>query len=139
MLNNTEKEIKFSEKYLKTTWLTNVRNYYIKNRTIAVNLGNKKAHSSAFPEKYLLPQTSTILKNVSIKDGDSLMLIEILDETNIGGIILDSQWNQLGEISDFPKDVPLWKSPQYELETVKFDPYFVTGLSDRPQDRNIKE
>ena len=139
MQTNTEKPIKFSEKYLKAKWLTNVENYYIENRTIVVNLGNEKAYISALPEKYLNPRTSTILKEVSIKNGDSLMLIEIVEETNIGGIILDPEWNQLGEISDFPKDVPLWKSPQYEVGTVKFDPYFVTGLSDRPEDSNIKE
>ncbi len=49
MPDNTEKLIGFSEKYLKTTWLTNVRNYYIENRTIVVNLGNKKAHISVTP------------------------------------------------------------------------------------------
>jgi hypothetical protein len=139
MPDNTEQPIRFSEKYLKTTWLTNVSNYYIDNRTIVVNLGHNKAHIAVTPEKYLLPRTSTILKDVSIKDGDSLLLIEILDETNIGGIVLDSLWNQLGELIDFPKDVPLWKSPQYDLGRVKFDPYFVTGQSDRPQASNIKE
>jgi hypothetical protein len=139
MSDNTQKTIKFSEKYLKTTWLRTVHNYHIQNRTIVVNLGNKKAHIAAPPEKCLLPRTSTILKDVSIKDGDSLLLIEIVDETNIGGIVLDSLWNLLGELMDFPKDVPLWKSPQYDLGTVKFDPYFVTGLSDKAKDSNIKE
>jgi len=39
MPDNTEQPIGFSEKYLKTTWLTNVCNYHIENRTIVVNLG----------------------------------------------------------------------------------------------------
>ena len=139
MQENTEKIIRFSEKYLQAKWLTNVNNYYIENRTIVVNLGHEKAHISALPAKYLSPRNSTILKEVSIKDGDSLLLIEIIDETNIGGIILDSAWHLLGDITDFPKDVPLWKSPQYEVGTVAFDPYFVTGISDQSEDSNIKQ
>lgn len=141
MSDNTEQIIKFSEKYLKTTWLTNARNYYIENRTIVVNLGNQKAHIAENPEKYLLPRTSTILKEISIKDGDSLLLIEIAgDETNIGGIVLDPNlWDLFGNIADFPKDVPLYKSTQYDLGIVKFDPYFVTGLSEQPEESKIKE
>ncbi|HBB34633.1 MAG TPA: hypothetical protein DDZ80_18505 [Cyanobacteria bacterium UBA8803] len=139
MPNNTEKNIKFSEKYLKTTWLTDVRNYYIEKWTIVVNLGNQKAHISAPPEKYLLPRTSTILKDVTIKDGDSLLLIEIFNETNIGGIVLESGWDILGNLMEFPKEVPLWKSTQYDLGIAKFDPYFVTGQSDKPKDSNLKK
>jgi hypothetical protein len=116
MPDNIEQPIGFSEKYLKTTWLTNVCNYHIENRTIVVNLGQEKAHISVRPEKYLLPRTSTIIKDVSIKNGDSLLLIEILDETNIGGIVLDSLWNQLGEMIDFPKDVPCGNLPNMTWE-----------------------
>ena len=56
------------------------------------------------------------------------------------GSCSDSGWNQLGEIANFPKNVPLWKSPQHELGTVAFDPYLVTGLSDHVETpRNISE
>ena len=138
MLKNVVEQIKFSGKYIKALWLKNAENYYIENRTIVVNLGQEKAFISTTPEKYLLARTSTILKEVSLKSGDSLLLIEIYNSTNIGGIILDTGWNQLGEIADFPKDVPLWKSPQYDLGIVEFDPYFVTGLADQPQQKKIK-
>ena len=129
-----EEPIVFSEKYLKTTWLKNLDNYYIQNRTIVVNLGNEKTLIAAPPEKHLLPRTSTILKEVAITNGDSLLLIELGDETNIGGIVLEPEWNQLGQIADFPSDVPLYKSPQYDLGIVSFDPYFVTGMSEQPED-----
>ena len=138
MKTPNEQPIKFSEKYLQANWLTNVEDHYIENRTIVVNLGNEKATISAPPEKYLHPRTSTILKEVSIKNADSLLLIEITEETNIGGIILDPEWHQLGELIDFPKDTPLWKSPQYDLGIVKFDPYFVTGHSSQSQNGKLK-
>lgn len=136
---NIEEQIRFSEKYLKTTWLKNVSNYDIQKRTIVVNLGNERAHILAPPEKYLLPRTSSIFQEITIKDGDSLLLIELGDETNIGGIVLEPEWNLLGQIADFPLDVPLYKSPQYEVGIVSFDPYFVTGLSEHPHHSNTKE
>jgi hypothetical protein len=61
MSKNLVETIKFSDKYLKATWLTNAENYYIENRTIIVNLGQEKADIVVSPEKYLLPRTSTIL------------------------------------------------------------------------------
>lgn len=137
---NTEKSIAFSDRYIKTTHLTNAENYYIKNRTIVVNLGNEKAYIAENPEKYLNPRTSTTLQDITIKSGDSLLLIEITNSLNIGGIILESGWNLYGDIDPgFPKTDPLWKSPQYEIGTVEFDPYFVTGVTDQPKPENLKK
>ncbi|MEL7036653.1 MAG: DUF6209 family protein [Cyanobacteria bacterium J06592_8] len=136
---NTETSIAFSDKYIKTTHLTNAENYYIKNRTIVVNLGNEKAYVAENPEKYLSPRTSTILQDITIKSGDSLLLLEITNFINIGGIILEDGWDLYGNIdSGFSKKDPLWKSTQFEIGTVEFDPYFVTGLSDQPQQQNLK-
>lgn len=130
--------IRFSEKYLKASWLTNVEDCYLENRTIVVNLGNEKATIPAPPEKHLYPRTSTILKEISIKNADSLLLVEVTDETNIGGIVLDPEWHQLGAISDYPKDVPLWKSPQHDVGIVKLDPYYVAGLSSEPRSSRLR-
>lgn len=133
MQTNIVEPIQFSDRYLKTIWLRNADNYYIQQRTIVVNLGQSQACVSGFPETYLLPRSSTILADTRIKGGDSLLLIEIYDPVNIGGIILESAWSQLGELMDFPKDVPLWKSPQYDLGIVEFDPHYVVGLLHQPR------
>jgi len=128
---NTKHEelIKFTDKHIKSTWLTHCDEIYLKSQTLVINLGEKSTTILAAPDKLLTPRTSALLKDVTLKGGDSLLLIEITDELNIGGVVLDPQWHPLGEICDFPKDVPLWKSPQFDLGIVKFDPYFVTGLS----------
>jgi hypothetical protein len=131
--------LRFSEKYLKATWLTNVENYYIENQTLMINLGNENAAIIAPPNKFVLPRTSTILKGVGVKGGDSLLFIEILNQTDIGGIVLDPQWHLLGELIDFPKDVPLWTSARSDVGTIAFDPYFVTGASSRPHDCNLRK
>lgn len=132
MQTNIAELIQFSNYYLKTTWLKNANDYYIENRTIVVNLGQVQACIAVLPAMLLLPRQSTILQKVSIKSGDDLLLIEIVDPVNIGGIVLDPAWKQLGEIMEFPKDIPLWKSPQYELGIVEFDPTFVVGAIDHP-------
>ena len=139
MPKNLLEPIKFSDKYLKAVWLRNVKDYHIEERTIVVNLGEEKAYIAVSPEKYLLPRTSTILKEVSLKSADSLLLIEIVESINIGGIVLDKAWNQLGGIDDFPKDVPLWKSPQYDIGEVELDPYFITGLSNQSNKHKLKK
>ncbi|WP_422902593.1 hypothetical protein [Propionivibrio sp.] len=138
MKTNEEQTIRFSENHIRARWLTNVKNYHIEDRTIVVNLGNEQACISAPPEKYLLPRTSGIYQNVSVSNCDSLLLIEISEETNIGSIVLDPEWHLLGDISDFPRNTPLWKSAQYELGTVRFDPRYVTGLSSQPIDSPLR-
>lgn len=138
MKTHDEQTIRFSENYLRTRWLTNIENHHITDRTIVVNLGNEQACISAPPEKQLLPRTSGIFQNVSMEHGDSLLLIEIIEKNNIGGIVLDPEWHLLGDISDFPRNVPLWKSAQYELGTVRFDPRYVAGLSSQTQDSALR-
>lgn len=69
-----------------------------------------------------------LLEGTSIASADSLMLIQIPEGTNIGGVMLEDGWHQLTSLSpDFPKDVPLYKSPQFEVGTTTFNPYIVTG------------
>lgn len=131
MQTNIVEPIQFSSHYLNSTWLRNAENHYVNNRTIVVNLGQEPAYISVQPEKVMLPRTSTILKEVSIKSADSLLLIEVFDTINIGGIILESGWNQLGAIMEFSKTVPLWKSPQYDLGIVELDPQLAVGLTDQ--------
>ncbi|MFN0081859.1 MAG: hypothetical protein ACKVOM_05025 [Ferruginibacter sp.] len=127
---NIQKPIALSKKNIKATWLSNVDNYYIENKTIVINLGNSSAIIAAKPDKELHPMCSTILKEVTLINGDSLLLIEVVNQINIGGLVLEEGWFQLNDlVNTFPKEIPLWKGPQFDLGIVKFDPYFVTGLS----------
>jgi len=137
MLKQSEQPINFSEKHLQAFWLTNAKNRHLVKRTIVINLGHQDATILVTPEKYLRPRSSTILKEVAIS-GDSLLLIEVTDAINIGGIILEDAWHQLGELTAYPKNIPLWKSPQYDLGIVEFDPFFVTALSAKPQNERFR-
>lgn len=138
MRMHEEKLIRFAGSHLQARWLRNVEEQQITKRTIVVNLGNDPACITAPPEKYLPPRVSGVFSDVGVRNGDSLLLIEILDERNIGAVVLDPEWHLLGDIIDFPRNVPLWKSRQYDLGTVRFDPRFVTGLSSQPDENALK-
>lgn len=139
MSTNIAKPISFSSKFIKAVWLSNVQGYFIKEKSIVVNIGHDKAWISATPETYLLPFSSSILKGVSITTADSVFLITVYDQKNIGAIILDDHWHQLGELIEFARDIPLWRSPQHDLGTVEFDPYVVTGMSDEIDPCRLKQ
>ena len=75
---------------------------------------------------------------VDIVSAQSLILIKLPDETNIGGMVLDDGWCQLTALDPtYPKDVPLYKSPQFNVGTVELDPYAVTG-SEKPSQGTVE-
>jgi hypothetical protein len=139
MLKCTEQPVVFSAKHLQARWLRNLEQLRIDKATIVINLGQEKAQLALEQPKQLPPMNSVLLKDVAVKHADSLLLIEIVDETNIGGIVLDPLWHQLGHLIDYPKDVPLWKSPQHDLGIISFDPYFATGMTDHPDSIKIRK
>lgn len=128
MVYKTKNRLKFT-KCLKSKWLTDVKDYELKKRTIVVNISNKDAIiSGPKPRKVLQPRKSTILEGVSVISAESLVLIKISNEINIGGCVLEDGWCQLtAQDPTYPRDVPLYKSPQFDVGSVKFDPYAVTG------------
>jgi len=132
MVANSKHPLKFS-KFLKSKWLTDAKDFELKKRTIVVNISNTDAIiSGPPPRKVLKPRKSTILQGVKIISAKSLILIKIPDETNIGGMVLEDGWCHLSALDPtYPRDVPLYKSPQFDVGTVEFDPYEVAG-SEKP-------
>ena len=82
----------------------------------------------------LTPRTTLSFSHsgVSVISAESLVLIKISDEINIGGCVLEDGWCQLtAQDPTYPWDVPLYKSPQFDVGCVEFDPCTVTG-TERP-------
>ena len=82
----------------------------------------------------LTPRTTISFSHsgVSVISAESLVLIKISDEINIGGCVLEDGWCQLtAQDPTYPWDVPLYKSPQFDVGCVEFDPCTVTG-TERP-------
>lgn len=130
-------QIDFSSKRIKAEWVKNNSKLRLEHPTIVINIGDGNVTVSAPPDKKVHPRESVLLRGVEIIGGDSLLLVEIVNEEDIGGVILDPGWHQLGELIEYPKDVPLWKSSQYDLGTVCFDPYYATGSSVESSDNKF--
>ncbi len=135
---NVEKQLNFSGSHIDAKYVENVSNYYIKNETIVVN-PHMWDVSVGQPVRNIIPAfSSTILKDITIEKAQALILIEVKDTTNIGNIILEQGWFLLGDtIEDspnrgdtgelpYPKNTPLWKSPQDDAGIVEIDPYYMT-------------
>ncbi|KST67876.1 hypothetical protein [Mastigocoleus testarum] len=133
MKTNQVKQLNFSGAYIEAKYVENVENYYINNRTIAVNPQESDAYLKEANISIIPAFSSTILNDTVVKEAKSLLLLEVVETKNIGKIIFESQWDILGNLDPgFPKDVPLYKSPQDEAGIIEIDPYFMTRQSSKP-------
>lgn len=141
---NKEKRLNFAGVHIEAKYVENVRDYYIKNSTIAVNPHMTDVYVGK-PVRNIIPAfASTILKDIIVEKAESLILLEVKDATNMGNIILEPGWFLLGdEMPDppnnsdstemyYPKNTPLWKSPQDDAGIVEVDPYYMTRQAETP-------
>lgn len=139
LTTNTVKKLNFSGFHIEAIAVDNVQGYSIgKNPTIVINPQMEDAHIGELLQKNVIPPfSSTTLKNTTIAEAKSLILLEIKDTTNLGNIIFEDGWNLLGDIigeqprevtdeKPFPKNTPLWISPQDDIGIVEVDPYWMT-------------
>lgn len=136
MKANQVKRLNFSGAYLDAKYVENVENYPIPHRTIAINPQASDAYLSETHTSIIPAFSSTILKDTIIQKAESLLLLEVVETNNIGKIIFEQQWDLLGNIiENFPKDLPLWRSPQDEAGIVEIDPYLMTRQSSTPHQK----
>ncbi|AOX02152.1 hypothetical protein BJP34_24340 [Moorena producens PAL-8-15-08-1] len=132
MKANQVKQLNFSGAYIDGKYVENVENYPINSRTITVNPEETDAYLSETNTSIIPAFSSTILKDTTVKKAKSLLLLEVVESKNIGKIVFEPGWNLLGNLINFPKDVPLWKSPQDEAGILEVDPYFMARQSSTP-------
>ncbi|MBD2770931.1 hypothetical protein [Iningainema tapete] len=136
MQTNQVKQLNFSGAYINAKYVENVENYPVQNRTIAINPQNSDAYLKETYTSIIPAFSSTILKNTIIQKAESLLLLEVVETNNIGKIIFEPNWSLLGNLIDhFPKDVPLWRSPQVEAGIIEVDPYLMTRQSSQPHQK----
>ncbi|BAZ66917.1 MAG: hypothetical protein KME28_23695 [Pelatocladus maniniholoensis HA4357-MV3] len=147
LAHNVEKQLNFCGSHIDAKYVENVRDYEINKATIVVN-PHMWDVSVGKPVRNIIPAfSSTILKDITIEKAEVLILIEVKDFTNIGNIILEEGWFLLGNtIEDtpsggdtselpYPKNTPLWKSPQDEAGIVEIDPYYMTRQANTPSEK----
>ncbi|MDJ1185529.1 hypothetical protein [Roseofilum casamattae] len=132
MTINKVKPLNFSSAYIDARYVENVENYHIPHRTIVVNPEETDAYLKEEHVSIIPAFSSTIVRKTTIEKAKSLLLLEVVDTHNIGKIVFEPGWDILGNIIDFPKDIPLWKSPQDEAGIIAVDPYFMARQSSQP-------
>ncbi|MBW4673975.1 MAG: hypothetical protein KME52_08095 [Desmonostoc geniculatum HA4340-LM1] len=141
---NVEKQLNFSSSHIDAKYIENAKDYSINNETIVINPHMWDVFVGK-PVRNIIPAfSSTILKDITIEKAEALIAIEVKDIINIGNIILEHGWFLLGDtIEDppsgsdtseisYPKNTPLWKSPQYDAGIVEIDPYYMTRQAKTP-------
>lgn len=135
---NQVKQLDFSDFYIDAKFVENVRDYYISNYTITINPNITEVYLDKLSRNTIPPLSSTILKNTPIEKAASLILLEVKQDESVKNIISESGWdlygNILGELLppenpnelQYPKDTPLWRSPQISLGYFESNPYVMT-------------
>ena len=132
-------ELSFSTAHVRAMLLEDPLAYRVRKQTIVVNVGTINTAVLEQPRKTIAPLHSTILRDVVIERGDKLLLLTVPESSNCNGIVDEHGWKRYWDIlcdsigpqqaaaSGFPKDCPLWRSPQDAVGIVMLDSYALSG------------
>lgn len=110
--------------FIQVAFIENVNNYYINDYSIVVNIGLDNAIVGHAPAKPIPRFSSTILKEVTIISASLIMVFSF--PICINKHAVEKEWVLLGDmLESYPKDIPLWISPQIDICKMSFDPYNV--------------
>lgn len=138
---NQETPLNFTGRHVRATLVRNAEDYLVHGTAIVVNVGARPARLSESPRKSITPLTSTILRDTRIDRADTLVLLRTDLDAPVADIVRDPGWSLLGDLLPdtpageapaFPRDTPLWKSPQDDGGTVSFIPGRVLKESQLP-------
>jgi hypothetical protein len=128
-MTNTFKSLSFSGPHIEAALVENADRYLVEGRTIVANPGVSDVRVCTTPGTTIPPFSSTILSDTHIDRADSLILMRVNDEKTMPEIVEEPGWRLLGDLLDagpaadpFPRETPLWKSPQDNAGTVVFEP-----------------
>ncbi|MEW2530632.1 hypothetical protein [Streptomyces sp. NPDC047071] len=142
---NTATELNFSGPHVKATLITHARDYAVHGTALAVNPQPRQVTIAEHPRKGIPPLSSTILRDTRIQQADTLILLRTDLDAPIGAITGEPGWQHLADLlpdeAAFPRTTPLFKSPQDDAGTARFDPAHLLGQTPAParaQDFQIK-
>lgn len=150
MPHNTETPLNFSGPRIEALLVQDVKDYHVSGPAVVVNTGTTDVFVARTPRKRIPPLSSTILTGVRIEEAPSLLLLRVKDGTAIADITHEPGWDLLGNllaaagtpagdtapggdgVLPFPRDTPLWKSPQDHAGHLDLDPAHLLGESTAP-------
>jgi hypothetical protein len=118
---NRRRSLSFSNVWIESVLVSAVREMAIED-AIVVNLSTATLHYSAGGNQgTILPWKSTLLRHCTLEQGETAAFLHVRQRTNLGGVALG--WESYGDHNpQFPRETPLYISPQDEIGDVQLDP-----------------
>jgi hypothetical protein len=136
---NQRRSLSFSNGWIESQLVTAARDLPVED-AIVVNLSTTALQYSAGGDSGAIhPWKSTVLRYCTVKSGERLALLQVRQRTNLGGVAL--AWDWYGRrYPQFPRDTPLYISPQDEIGDAQLDPVapFAPTASASPRHYRVK-
>jgi hypothetical protein len=124
--HNRTRDLNFADDFIEAVLVESPRNFAVADGVV-VNLSDRPMITGGSVPGIVPAWKSTILRGGAIKDGERAAVLRMNKVTNLGGVALRG-WDWLGNrIRSFPRDTPLYISPQDTVGEVTTDPLRFTN------------
>lgn len=133
----------FSGPLIEAVHVENAEDHLVEGRAIVLNLDLSPVAVDREPRFWIPPLSSTILHDTRIRSARSLLVLRGgLDPDGAdAAVTAQPGWALLGELlpeGAFPREVPLWRSPQDEAGRASFVPEAVLRQHPRGRARDYR-
>lgn len=125
---SSERKLNFANELIHAVVVQDARDHHVESGVV-VNLSSKLVECGGDVPGIIPPWRSTSLTNATVRAADRLAVIEVKSKYNLGGLPLLG-WKWYGDLNKkFPRNLPLYVSPQDTLGRVSVDPSLLTNQS----------
>ncbi len=130
-MQNRVRDLSFADAFISARLVENVRDFAVDD-AVVVNISASPMVTGDDHPAIVSAWKSTWLKGGVIRSADRVALIKVTRPTNLGGCMFRG-WEWLGDrIRSFPRDTPLFISPQDTIGEVVTDPFVFTNERREP-------
>lgn len=121
-----ERSLAFANDLIHAVVVHEARHYRVDNGVV-INLSSTPIECGGTVPGVIPPWRSTTLKDGTVHKADCLAVIDVKTRFNLGGLPLLG-WRWYGDLNrTFPRNLPLYISPQDTIGRVSVDPGFITN------------
>jgi hypothetical protein len=123
---NKQRNLAFAGKFITACLVENVKDYTANG--IVINLSNEPMKIGGAIQGIVPRWKSTILRGGTIASADRVAIIDVPNDTNLGGLIFND-WDWFGNRFDkLPRTTPLYISPYDTVGEVELNPFTFSNI-----------
>nr|ADK54878.1 hypothetical protein [uncultured soil bacterium] len=124
----TSRQINSANAYIDAEFVMAPKDFAVEGRTIVVNPNLTPVTVGQEPVRHIPAFSSTVLVDTTIEQGDSVLLLRVLDEGNMADVVNQPGWSLFADLlPGFPRTTLLYRGPVERIGTVEFDPGLALG------------